>query len=73
MPNRRRRGRITRDLVLFVFGLGGIAHETIRVQVDRPYLLLLFGWMTGLPIVSPLLEVFKTKVANGRETTESEA
>ncbi len=72
MP-KRRKGRITRDLVLFVFGLGGIAHETLRVHIDRPYLLLLFGWMTGLPIVSPLIEVFKTKVTNGHEATETES
>lgn len=42
---------ITRDSVLFVFGLLGIAHETLLSSgVERPYLLLLFGAMCGLPL-----------------------
>lgn len=44
-----KRLRITRDGVLFVAGLIGIAYETIIAQTDRPALLLLFGGMIGLP------------------------
>lgn len=42
-------GRITRNTVLFVVGLLGVAHETIVSDVDRPTLLLLFAAMIGLP------------------------
>jgi len=42
---------ITRDSVLFVVGILGIAHETLLSNgVERPYLLLLFGAMCGLPL-----------------------
>lgn len=51
---KRHRRTITRDLVLFMFGLGGIVHETVISHVDRPYLLLLFAYMVGLPMVSGL-------------------
>ena len=47
---RQRRQRITRDLVLFVAGLAGIAWETLFEEVDRPALLALFGGMLGLPL-----------------------
>lgn len=40
---------LTRDLVLFVFGLAGIVYETVVDQSDRPTLLILFGAMVGLP------------------------
>ena len=41
--------RITRDSVLFVAGLSGIAYETLVTNVDRPTLLILFAGMVGLP------------------------
>lgn len=42
---------ITRDGVLFVIGILGIAHETlISGAGERPTLLLLFGAMVGLPL-----------------------
>lgn len=44
-----KRLRITRDGVLFVLGIVGIAHETLIAQTDRPTLLLLFAAMIGLP------------------------
>lgn len=44
-----KRLRITRDGVLFVVGVLGIAHETLIAQTDRPTLLLLFAAMVGLP------------------------
>jgi hypothetical protein len=44
-----RRGKLTRDGVIFIFGLGGIIHETLFSHSERPTLLLLFGAMIGLP------------------------
>lgn len=41
--------RITRNTVLFIVGLLGVAHETLVSQADRPTLLLLFAAMIGLP------------------------
>lgn len=41
--------RVTRDSILFVCGLAGIAYETLVANVDRPTLLVLFGAMVGLP------------------------
>lgn len=43
-------GRGTRDTILFVAGLGGIIFETVAEQIDRPYLLAVFGTMMGLPL-----------------------
>lgn len=40
----------TRDFVLFMGGLAGVAYETIVEQVDRPALLALFAGMLGLPV-----------------------
>jgi hypothetical protein len=43
--------RITRDGVLFVFGLGGIVNEAfVRSEPTRPELLILFAGMVGLPV-----------------------
>lgn len=43
--------KITRDSVLFVFGLGGIVNEAIvRSEPTRPELLVLFAGMVGLPV-----------------------
>ena len=41
--------RVTRNTVLFVVGLLGVAHETLLNEADRPTLLLLFAAMIGLP------------------------
>lgn len=41
--------KVIRDTVLFVFGLVGIAYETVVVSVDRPTLLVLFAACVGLP------------------------
>ena len=41
--------KITRDSILFVFGIAGIAYETIVSGIDRPTLLILFAGMIGLP------------------------
>jgi hypothetical protein len=42
---------VTRDLVLFVFGLGGIVNEAIiRTGATRPEFLMLFAAMCGLPV-----------------------
>lgn len=44
-----RRLRVSRDTILFVVGLAGIAYETLVTGGDRPTLLVLFGAMIGLP------------------------
>lgn len=38
-----------RDLILFVGGLAGVAHETLIASAERPTLLILFAAMMGLP------------------------
>lgn len=38
-----------RDILLFVFGAAGVAHETLIAAVERPTLLILFAAMMGLP------------------------
>lgn len=38
-----------RDILLFVLGALGVAHETLIAAVDRPTLLILFAAMMGLP------------------------
>lgn len=46
------RWQALRDVVLFVGGLAGAAHETVRLAAageERPTLLLLFAAMMGLP------------------------
>lgn len=44
-----KRLHVTRDGLLFVLGILGIAHETLVEQVERPTLLILFAGMVGLP------------------------
>jgi hypothetical protein len=41
--------KITRNTLLFIGGMLGVAHETLVKDVDRPTLLLLFAAMIGLP------------------------
>ncbi len=48
-PRLRRKFTVTRDSVLFVFGLAGIVYETVVMQTERPTLLVLFGACIGLP------------------------
>ncbi len=40
---------ILRDVVLFLGGLAGVAHEVLLTQSERPTLLILFAAMMGLP------------------------
>lgn len=42
--------KITRDTVLFGFGLAGVIHETLLTDGERQYLLILFAGMMGLPV-----------------------
>lgn len=42
-------GRVARDVVLFLAGLAGIAHETFIATTADPSLLFIFGGMVGLP------------------------
>lgn len=71
------RFRITRDVVLFAGGLAGVAHETFFATVDRPYLLLLFAGMMGLPVVIGADEWRSRRGTNGgdgrRSTSPSSA
>lgn len=41
--------KITRDGVLFLAGLAGVAHQTLLSEIDRPMLLTVFAGMMGLP------------------------
>lgn len=43
------KARLSRDTVLFVSGLSGIAYETLLEKSERPTLLVLFAAMVGLP------------------------
>ena len=45
-----RLARISRDTVLFTFGLAGVIHETLLTDGERIYLLGLFAGMMGLPV-----------------------
>ena len=66
--------KFTRDTVLFMVGVGGIIHETIfSIGLVRPYLLLLFAYMVGLPIVSPLFSKIQEKVRPDEQTATDEA
>lgn len=38
-----------RDLILFFGGFIGVAYEAVFTQADRPYLLVVFAAMMGLP------------------------
>lgn len=40
---------LSRDSIIFVLGLAGITHETLVTTTERPYLLVVFGAMIGLP------------------------
>jgi hypothetical protein len=40
----------TRDLILFLTGVGGVLHETLRTSAERPTLLILYASMMGLPV-----------------------
>ena len=39
----------SRDLVLFLVGLAGVAHETLIAPTADPTLLVIFAGMLGLP------------------------
>ena len=46
----RKKRTITRDFTLFVVGLGLIVREAIFENSERPYMLMLFATMIGLPL-----------------------
>jgi hypothetical protein len=50
----------TRDIILFLAGLGGVIHETLIAAAERPTLLILFAAMMGLP-------AFLQKPENGKK------
>ena len=43
------RRRVSRDSILFVAGLAGIAHEILVLDGERPSVLILLATMAGLP------------------------
>ena len=47
---RLREVRITRDTILFIFGLGGIVYETLSGGAEKPTLIIAFVGMLGLPL-----------------------
>ena len=50
---RRKVRRITRDGALFIGGLAGLAWETTQHDAERPFLLMVFAGMIGLPAFIP--------------------
>jgi hypothetical protein len=42
--------RVSRDTILFVTGLGGLAYETFTVHAEKPTLIIAFAAMLGLPL-----------------------
>lgn len=42
--------RVTRDTALFLTGLGLVIREAVFENADRPYLLMIFAGMMGLPV-----------------------
>ena len=60
------RGRVSRDTVLFVVGLGGIVYQQYTGSVSIP-LLVLYGVMLGLPGVQALMGLLPSPQANPEE------
>lgn len=61
---RRERVGATRDVLLFIFGAAGFAHEVLqRHDSERPFILLLCGVMMGL---GKTLEVLGSLFGGGR-------
>lgn len=53
-----------RDLLIFIGGLFGFAHEVFYGTTDRPFLLILCGVMMGIPGLIRLEEL--RKLGNGK-------
>lgn len=53
IETRRKVRRITRDGVLLVSGLAGLTWETTQHDAERPFLLMVFAGMIGLPAFIP--------------------
>lgn len=54
-----------RDVFTAILGAGGIVHETILAQSERPTLLIIFAGLLGLPLV------FKESDKGGGEKSPS--
>jgi hypothetical protein len=62
MSQRKARSlRVSRDTILFIVGLLGIAYETLIDAVDKPTLLIGFFAMVGLPVFLRTDEKAKAK------------
>lgn len=71
---RRRLPRLTRDTVIFLAGLAGMAHETLFAHAERPFLIAVFAAMLGLPAFLRFDERAahdNTDSADGRQTNGS--
>ena len=51
--SRRKAGRLTRDGILLIAGLAGLFWETTQHDLERPFLLMVFAGMIGLPAFIP--------------------
>ncbi len=51
--SRRKVRRLTRDGILLISGLAGLAWETTQHDAERPFLLMVFAGMIGLPAFIP--------------------
>ena len=50
---KRKALRLTRDGVLLISGLAGLAWETTQHDAERPFLLMVFAGLIGLPAFIP--------------------
>ena len=65
------RGRVSRDTVLFVVGLGGIVYQQYTGSVSIP-LLVLYGVMLGLPGVQALMGLLPSPQAADPEQADTD-
>lgn len=49
---------VVRDGLSYLFGLAGIAYQTLTGNVN-PYLLIVFGAMTGVPGITSLISLVR--------------
>ena len=70
MSSRGAARRISRDTILFVSGLAGIAYQQVTGKVSIP-LLVVFGLMVGLPGVAALLALLPLGNGEAAPTTSA--
>jgi hypothetical protein len=70
MPRPRFIARISRDAILFVFGLGGISYETFAKGAEKPTLIIAFAAMLGLPLFIRNDEARRDEIAKKRKENQ---